>query len=75
MALNTRFDTANAATVAAFTITWTTNSPSSSTGQTVADGDAVASTESGNILYNHNAQIAALIVDMASMRTAMNDGG
>jgi hypothetical protein len=65
-------DDVAAATVSAFTISWTTNTPSASTTATVADGDAVASTESGAILFNHNAQIAAIIVDIAAIRTAVN---
>ena len=78
MGLNTRigkvaattYSAAAAATVTALTITWTTNDPTVSTAATVADGDAVASTETGVILKTTNAQVAALIVDLAAVRAA-----
>jgi hypothetical protein len=65
-------DDVAAATVAAFTISWTTNTPSASTTATIADGDAVASTESGAVLFNMSAQITALIADVLAIRTAVN---
>jgi hypothetical protein len=80
--LNTRFETATAATytapattVSAFTISWTTNTPSASTTATIADGDAVASTESGAVLFNLSAQVTALITDMAAMKTSVGQLG
>jgi hypothetical protein len=65
-------DDVAAATTPDFTITWTTNAPSASTAATVANGSAVTSAEVGAILFNHNAQIAALKVDMAAIRTVVN---
>ena len=65
-------DDVAAATVAALTITWTTGTPTASTAMTVADGAAVTSTETGVFMISTNAQVAALIVDVAAIRTAVN---
>jgi hypothetical protein len=65
-------DDVAAATASAFTITWTTNTPSASTGATIADGDAVTSAEVGAVLFNQQAQITALIADVLAIRTAVN---
>ena len=49
----------------AFTVTYTTNSPSASNVATVADGDVITSAEVGALFFNMQAQIDAL-------RTAIN---
>jgi len=75
MSINDKFEVTadvGAATAKALTITWTTNDPTASTAATVADGDAVASTETGVILKSMNAQIAAILVDIAAIRTSIN---
>jgi hypothetical protein len=78
MAINTRFETvadatysaAAAATALAETITWSSNEPSVSYTYTIADGDAVTSTETGQSLKTHSTQINALITDLAAIRAA-----
>lgn len=74
MGINTRFETAAAATAAAQVITWTTNEPTVSYAYTVADGDAPTSTELGIIVATQNAQIAAMLADIASLRAAITAG-
>lgn len=44
----------------AFTVTYTTNSPSASTTATVADGSVITSAETGALFFNMQAQIDAL---------------
>jgi len=66
-------DDAAAATVKAFTITWTTKNPTASTALTIADGSSPASAEIGIALKSMNAQITALIADVLAIRTAIND--
>ena len=74
MGVNARIGKVADATVTALTITWTTNDPTASTAATVADGDAVASTESGVLFKTMNAQIAALTADVLAIRNQLNAG-
>jgi phosphatidylethanolamine-binding protein (PEBP) family uncharacterized protein len=53
-------------------ITWTTNEPTASYAVTIADGDAVTSTETGQVLKTHNTQITAIIAELLEFRTAIN---
>jgi len=53
-------------------ITWTTNEPTASYAVTIADGAAVTSVETGQIIATHNAQITAIIAELLEFRTAIN---
>ena len=86
MGLNTRFETANAATVsqtsAALVITWTANEPTASNAQTVADGTVPTVAELGQYAANSVeiinelvAEVTALAVDVAALRANIDAGG
>jgi hypothetical protein len=63
--------TAPAQSAAAITITWTTNEPTASTLQTIADGDAPTSTELGQSVANIVAQLNQLRTDLIATNTAL----
>jgi hypothetical protein len=46
------------------TITWTSNEPAASTNQTIADGNAVTSTETGQAIQNINTVLISLINEL-----------
>ena len=73
MGINTRFTTADAATGTGVTITWTANEPTASATQTIADGTVPTVAELGQYAANNEAQIALILADIASIRTALND--
>jgi hypothetical protein len=52
--------------VTGLTITWTSNEPTASTAQTIANGSAVTSTETGQAIANLNARLAAVIAKINS---------
>jgi hypothetical protein len=62
--------TSTAATAAV--ITWTTNEPTASYAYTIADGDAVTSTETGQAIKTLNTQMTAIIAELLEFRTAIN---
>lgn len=53
-------------------ITWTANTPTAGLTQTIADGDAVAGTEIGLAIQNINTIVSQLVVDVATLKTAIN---
>ena len=73
---------------AAIAITFTTHEPTATTGQTIADGSSPTVAETGEFManveqFNTNvvadiaaikAQLAALAVDVADVRTKFNEG-
>lgn len=79
---------APAQSAAALTITWTTNEPTASNTFTIADGDAVTSTETGQSIKSivaqlnqlrtdlvaTNAAVAKIGVDDANLRDVLSDG-
>lgn len=90
-----RFDKPDTATYAApaqsasaITITWTSNEPTASTAQTIADGSAPTSTELGQSVKNivaqlnqlrtdliaTNAKLAASAVDVAQLAVVLKEG-
>ena len=71
--INQRFKSADAATVDNVAITWTANEPTASATQTIADGDVPTVAELGQYVKNNQAQVDAIIADIASIRAAMND--
>jgi len=74
MGINTRMETADAATGEAIAITWTANEPTASTTQTIADGTVPTVAELGQYVANINAQLTLLLADNASLRAAINSG-
>lgn len=74
MGLNTRFDSADAATGTGVDITWSANEPTAAATQTIADGTVPTVAELGQYVANNEAQIALILADIASLRTAMNSG-
>lgn len=74
MGINTRMSTAANATAASLDITWTANEPTAANTQTIADGDTPTVAELGQSVANLTAIVNELIVDNASMRSAINAG-
>jgi hypothetical protein len=74
MGINTRFGKVDAATATAQVITWTTNEPTVSYAYTVADGDTPTVEELGIVAATQNAQITAMLADIAKLRTQLNLG-
>ena len=74
MGINTRFESADAATSEDIAITWTANEPTAAVTQTIADGTVPTVAELGQYVANINAQLTKLLADIASIRTAMNAG-
>jgi hypothetical protein len=52
-------------------ITWTTHEPTASYAVTVADGTAPTSTELGIIVATQNAQITAMLLEIAAIKVAI----
>jgi hypothetical protein len=52
-------------------ITWTTHEPTASYAVTVADGSAPTSTELGILTATQNAQITALVADVAALKAKL----
>ncbi len=65
---------ADAATAASLVITWSSNEPTASNTQTIADGTVPTVAELGQSVANLTAIVNALLVDNASMRAALNAG-
>jgi len=74
MAGNTRFNKTDTDAATAMVITWTSNEPTVSYAYTVAQGDIITSTETGIVVATHNTQITAMLLEIAALKTAMNDG-
>ena len=74
MGLNTRFEKAAASTAGGLAITWSSNEPTASTTQTIADGTVPTVAELGQSVANLTAQVNFLLADNASMRAALNAG-
>lgn len=73
MGLNTRFKTADDATAASLVITWTANEPTAGNAATIADGTVPTVAELGQAVADLTAIVNQLIVDNASLRTALED--
>lgn len=73
MGLNTRFKTGAAATGTGVTITWSANEPTAAATQTIANGTVPTVAELGQYVANNEAQIALILADIASLRTALSD--
>ena len=71
--INTRFETADDATGTGVTITWTSNEPTAAATQTIANGTVPTVAELGQYVANNEAQIALILADIASLRSAMNE--
>lgn len=65
-------DDVAAATATGVTITWTSNEPTASTTQTIANGTIPTVAELGQYVANNEAQIALILADIALIRTAIN---
>lgn len=85
MGLNTRMDGVADATysapsvtystpttsAAAIAVTFTTNTPTATTAQTIADGSAPTVVESGEMFANIEQAITNLVADVAALKTAI----
>jgi hypothetical protein len=74
MGINTRFEKMASKTSVAVTITWTSNEPTASTAQTIANGSSPSVAETGQFIANQVALNAKLIADIESLRSKMNAG-
>jgi len=73
MGLNTRFKQADAATGAALVITWTANEPTAGNAATISNGTIPTVAELGQAVANLTAIVNQLVIDNASLRSALND--
>jgi len=74
MGINTRLETADAATGTGVAITWSSNEPTAAATQTIANGTVPTVAELGQYVANNEAQVALMLADIASLRSAMNSG-
>lgn len=74
MGLNTRLEKADALTATGLTITWTANEPTAAATQTIADGSSMTDAETGQFAANITAQLDAVVVDLAELRSIINAG-
>ena len=74
MGVNTRFEKGVDPTAALLDITWSSNEPTPSNAQTIANGTVPTVAELGQSVANLTAIVNQLIVDNASMRAAINAG-
>jgi len=74
MGINTRFETASNATGTGVDITWTANEPTAAATQTIANGTVPTVAELGQYVANNEAQIALILADIASLRSAIQAG-
>ncbi len=71
MGINTRFEKATAATSstpAPLVVTWTSNEPTASLTQTIADGTVPTVAELGQYAANNQAVVDTLITDLAALK-------
>ena len=54
------------------TITWTTHEPTATTGMTIADGSSPSVAESGQFMQNITTIVNQLVVDVATIKAAIN---
>ena len=71
--LNEYINDMTATVATAQVITWTSNEPTVSYAYTVAQGDIITSTETGICVATMNAQISALILQVAELAAAVDD--
>lgn len=57
---------------AGLTLTYTTNTPTATTAQTIADGSSPTVVESGEFYQNITAIVNQLVVDVATIKAAVN---
>ena len=74
MGINTRFETADDATGEGVDITWSSNEPTASQTQTIADGAVPTVAELGQYVANNEAQVALILADIESLRAAIQAG-
>jgi hypothetical protein len=55
-------------------ITWTSNEPTASYAYTVAQGDIITSTETGICIQTHNTQITAMLLEIADLKSILQEG-
>tara|TARA_R110000765_G_scaffold115624_1_gene208581 strand:- start:8564 stop:8791 length:228 start_codon:yes stop_codon:yes gene_type:complete len=64
---------AAAATVVPVVTTWTTNEPTASAAQTIANGTVPTVAELGQYVANTDVVIAALVADIADLRSKLDE--
>jgi len=74
MAGSTRFNKTSTTAATAQILTWSSNQPAISYSYTIAQGDIITSTETGICIATMNTQITAMLLEIAALKTAMNDG-
>lgn len=74
MGLNTKFGKTETDVQGALDVTFTSNPPTPSDTQTVADGDAPTAAENGQFMANVEATFAGLVADIADLRRVIDLG-
>lgn len=74
MGINSRFERADDQTNDGLVITWTSNEPTASSTQTIADGTSLTATEIGQAVKNLNSQLDKVKADLIQVYTVVNAG-
>ena len=74
MGMEDRFLKISTTAATAAAITWTTNEPTASYTYTIADGEAVTSVETGQAIATFDAQITAMLLEIAALKAKSNAG-
>ena len=61
-----------AGTATGVTITWSSNEPTASATQTIADGTVPTVAELGQYVANNEAQMALVVAELLALRTKIN---
>lgn len=73
MALNTRFKTGGTKTYTELLVTFTTNTPTPSAAQTIANGTVPTVAELGQYVANNQEVMTNLLADVATLKAALDD--
>ena len=66
------YDDITTTATAGLTVTFTTNTPTATTAQTIADGSSPTVVETGIFMQNITAIVNQLVVDIATIKAAIN---
>ena len=74
MGLNTRMEKSDDLTAVGVDLTFSSNAPTPGTTQTIANGSSMTDAESGQFAANVEAQLAAIVADLAELKSVCNAG-
>lgn len=74
MGINTRLEKADALTIDKLIVTWTTNEPTASATQTIANGTVPTVAELGQAVANLVANISQIQADLTELKSVIDAG-